>query len=462
MSENQQSHIEELTTEKTEFKREIGLFGGISVIGGIVIGSGIFYLGSYVLQYVGMSEGMALLCWIIGGVLSIMGGLCYAEMGSSIPRAGGQITYLSEAFSPIFGCLAGYSAFLIGDPASSAALAVALVTALLGTVVSSTMIKILAIILIIALCVYNYYGVKHSNALQSVTMAAKLIPILVIIVAAISMGTIKPDLSLVVKDATGGSKIGMIALGVMATLWAYEGWYNLNNVAEEVKNPSKNLPRALIISLGGITLLYTMFNFAIYKTLPWDTINTEINVNENLYLGTLVSKNLMGNFGSILVVTCMVIAMLGSLNGCLMIPPRNYYAMAKEKHFFSAFGKLDENTKVPYWGFIIEGIIAIIFVLWNTLQDLTILVAFTSLLYNTLTVLSVPRLRKKYPDINRPYKVWIGLPYIYMACQILLIIYTITTDTRNSLIGLGAQLIGVAIYFFFDVQNKKQKAAAEQ
>ncbi|MBB5183657.1 APC family permease [Catenisphaera adipataccumulans] len=438
------------------FRKEIGLFGGISVIGGIVIGSGIFYLGSYVLQYVGMSEGLALLCWIIGGFLSLLGGLCYAELGAAFPKAGGNIYYLSEAFHPLIGSLDGYSLFLISDPASSAAISIALITALFGNTMSDMQIKIASIILIVALSIYNCFGVKLSNILQNISMAAKLIPLIIIIVLGLFMGNVQPDLSLAVKEATGGNTIGMIALGIMASLWAYEGWTNINLVSEEMKNPQKNLPRAIIISLTGITLLYTLFNFVIYRILPLDVITKEL-ADGNLYLGTLATKNLLGNLGSILVTLCMVFAMFGSLNGCLWTPPRTYYALAQEKHWPKAFGKLNPKTGVPVFGFVIETIMAIIFVCFNTLQDLTILVAFTSLIFNSLTVLAVPVFRKKFPDVHRPYRVWTPIVYIYLAAEIILIAYTIATDMRNSFISLGALVIGVIIYYFFEWKLKKEK-----
>ena len=152
----------------------------------------------------------------------------------------------------------------------------------------------------------------------------------------------------------------------------------------------------------------------------------------------------------------MAFAIFGSLNGTIWTGPRLYYAMAQENHWFKVFGKLDPKTKVPYVGFIAEAILTVLFICFNSLQDLTILVAFASLIFNSMTVLAVPILRKKLPNTPRPYKVWLPFVYIYLAAEIILIIYTLMTDTRNSLIAIAAQVIGLAIYAAFEFRNRRQ------
>ena len=246
-----ENNLQQVTSEKTEFKREIGVFGGVSIIGGIMVGSGIFYLGSYVIERTGMNLGLSLICWIIGGLISLMGGLCYAELGSAMPRAGGRLLYLNEAYHPSVGFLAGFTDWLLGGPGSVAAIAIALPTALRFFIdINDTGIKVFAIVLIIGLTIYNCFGVKLASILQNVSMIAKLIPIVIIMCGALFLGKITPDLSLASASeaaaASGGNIITMIAFAVVASLWAYEGWTNLNTVAEEVKNPRKNLPLALI------------------------------------------------------------------------------------------------------------------------------------------------------------------------------------------------------------------------
>lgn len=456
---DEKQRLEALTSEDTEFRREIGIFGGVSIIGGIMIGSGIFYLGSYVLMRTGMSQGLALLAWLIGGIVSLLGGLCFAELGASIPRAGGITVYLSEAFHPIVGFLNGWTAILIGSPGSIAAIAIALPTALRSfTPISDTGIKIIAIALTLGLTLYNYFGIKVGSRLQNISMVLKLIPIAIILIAALLMGNVTPDLTLRPEGdpVSTGKVISMIAFAVIATLWAYEGWTNLNNVTEEMKNPRKNLPLALIIAIVGITLLYTLFNFAIYRVLPLDQIKGFIE-SGNYYLGTETAKATLGNFGAIVVTVAMILSMFGSLNGCVLAFPRTYYALAEEGHFFKSFSKLHPKYKTPSAGLWLQAVISVILILYRDLNQLTSLVVFTSMLFSMLTVVSVIVLRKKYPTINRPFKIW-GYPFSVIITALLflgLVINTFIEDPTSAITGMAIPAVGIIFYFFFNWYNKR-------
>ena len=456
---DEKQRLEALTSEDTEFRREIGIFGGVSIIGGIMIGSGIFYLGSYVLMRTGMSQGLALLAWLIGGIVSLLGGLCFAELGASIPRAGGITVYLSEAFHPIVGFLNGWTAILIGSPGSIAAIAIALPTALRSfTPISDTGIKIIAIALTLGLTLFNYFGIKIGSRLQNISMVLKLIPIAIILIAALLMGNVNPDLTLRPEGdpVSTGKVISMIAFAVIATLWAYEGWTNLNNVTEEMKNPRKNLPLALIIAIVGITLLYTLFNFAIYRVLPLDQIKGFIE-SGNYYLGTETAKATLGNFGAIVVTVAMILSMFGSLNGCVLAFPRTYYALAEEGHFFKSFSKLHPKYKTPSAGLWLQAVISVILILYRDLNQLTSLVVFTSMLFSMLTVVSVIVLRKKYPTINRPFKIW-GYPFSVIITALLflgLVINTFIEDPTSAITGMAIPAVGIIFYFFFNWYNKR-------
>ena len=207
-------------TEGSNFKKEISLFGGVSILGGIMVGSGIFYLGSYVLMRTGMSLGLALLSWIIGGAVSLLGGICFAELGASDPVAGGTTIYLSKAYSPMVGFLSGFNSWVIGGPGSIAALAIALPSALTAIIpMGSWTVKIVAIILIIILTAVNYFGVKLGSKVQNISMIAKLVPIGIIMVLGLIFGKVTPDLSMVPKTGpvSFGSIISMVAFAVVAT-----------------------------------------------------------------------------------------------------------------------------------------------------------------------------------------------------------------------------------------------------
>ncbi|SHJ18307.1 APC family permease [Lutispora thermophila] len=460
---DKQKEIKMMQSEETEFKREIGVFGGVSIIGGIMIGSGIFYLGSYVLERTRMSMGLALLCWIIGGLVSLLGGLCFAELGASHPKAGGMTVYLNEAYHPIVGFMNGFTSWLVSGAGSIAAIAIALPTALRSFVpLSDVAVKAIAIALIVGLTIYNYFGVKAGSILQNISMVAKLIPIAIIMIGALIFGKETPNLSLLPADGGSvsfGSIIGMIAFATVATLWAYEGWTNLNTVAEEMKNPKKNLPLALIVAIGGITVLYTLFNFAIYRVLPHSEVVSMIESGD-LYLGTAVAKRILGDTGGVIVIVGMIISMFGSLNGMIIAFPRIYYAMAAEGHFFKSYGKLHPKYKVPTASLIGQCIISVILVLLRNLDQLTSMVVFCGMLFNVLVVVAVLVYRKKFPDLERPYKMW-GYPVTVIITILLfigLMINTLIEDPVTALIGLVVPAIGCLFYLYFDKQLKKETA----
>lgn len=444
--------------EQSEFKKEISLFGGISILGGIMIGSGIFYIGSYVLMRSGMSLGLALLSWVIGGIVSLLGGICYAELGASDPSAGGSTVYLNKAYSPLVGFLSGFSSWLISGPGSIAGLAIALPTALTNLFpMNDFLIKIIAVSLIIGLTAVNYVGVKSGSIVQNLSMVAKLVPIGIILVLGLIYGDVKPDLSLtpVTGDASFGSIIGMVAFAVVATLWAYEGWTNLNTVAEEVKNPKRNLPLAIIIAIVSITLIYTLFNYSIYKVVTFSEIETQL-ANGNFYLGTYAAQKLLGNTGQLLVVIAMVTAMFGSLNGCILAFPRMYYAMSNEGSFFNSFKNLHPKYKVPHVPLMVQAVISIILVLLRDLNQLTSLVVFSGMLFNTLSVFAVFVYRRKFPDLERPYKVFLYPFTVALTVLIFigLLFNTLIEDPITSLIGLSVPALGVLFYIYFNRRNK--------
>lgn len=450
----------ETVPQTAGFKKEIGVFGGISIIGGIMIGSGIFYLGSYVLERTDMSMGLALLCWVIGGLVSILGGLCFAELGACDSRAGGMVVYMNRAYHPSVGYSFGFTSWVISGSGSIAALAIALPTALANFFHLSDMAtKIIAIILIIALTAYNCFGIKLGSILQNVSMVAKCIPIAIILFAGLILGKEHPDLSLVPEgtDPTFGGMIGMIAFATVATLWAYEGWTNLNPVAEEMKNPGRDLPKALILGIGVITVIYALFNFAIYKVLPADQVVSSIESGD-IYLGTQVADKLFGGAGGGLILATQLIAIFGSLNGMIIAFPRYYYDMAAEKHFFKNHAKLNKFG-VPQVALISQAVISCILVMLRSLDELTSLVVFAGMLYNVLVIAAVVVYRKKFPDLKRPYKAW-GYPVTVVIAIIsffALMINTLVEDPKTAITGLIVPVMGLILWKIFDIKLKKEE-----
>ncbi len=392
--------------------------------------------------------------------MSILGGLCFAELGACDSRAGGMVVYMNRAYHPSVGYSFGFTSWVISGSGSIAALAIALPTALANFFHLSDMAtKIIAIILIIALTAYNCFGIKLGSILQNVSMVAKCIPIAIILFAGLILGKEHPDLSLVPEgtDPTFGGMIGMIAFATVATLWAYEGWTNLNPVAEEMKNPGRDLPKALILGIGVITVIYALFNFAIYKVLPADQVVSSIESGD-IYLGTQVADKLFGGAGGGLILATQLIAIFGSLNGMIIAFPRYYYDMAAEKHFFKNHAKLNKFG-VPQVALISQAVISCILVMLRSLDELTSLVVFAGMLYNVLVIAAVVVYRKKFPDLKRPYKAW-GYPVTVVIAIILffaLMINTLVEDPKTAITGLIVPVMGLILWKIFDIKLKKEE-----
>ncbi len=441
------------------FKKEIGVFDGISILSGIMIGSGIFYLGSYVLIHTNMNIGLALLSWIIGGGISLLCGLCYAELGASDPRAGGMTVYLSHAYSPVVGFLYGFNLFVLAGPGAIAAIALAFASILKNFVpIGEFGIKGIAALTIILLSAVNYRGVRLGMIVQNLSMVGKLIPIILIVLAGLIKGEIAPDLSIPFGTVGFdiGSVIGMVSVAVVATLWAYDGWANLNSLAEEVKNPSRTLPLAIVVSIVAITVLYTLFNYSIFRVLSLAEISGMIAADD-FYLGTAAATKILGMPGEILAIVTMVIAVLGALNGCILAFPRNYYAMSMGGHFFNSFKEVHAKYAVPHRAIVAQAIISVVLVLIRDLDQLASIVVFSGMLFNTLAAFAVYMYRRKFPDMERPYKVK-GYPVTIILITIIfvgLMVNTLKEDPITPVIGLCVPLVGVGFYHYFGRKNKK-------
>ncbi len=449
----QNEKLKRLTTEDTKLKRELGLFPSISIIAGIMIGSGIFFIGSFVLSRANMAPGLALLAWLLAGVVSVLTGLCFAELGASMPRSGGAYVYLREAYGPLWGFLSGWVSFLVTCSGSISALAVGFATYLGAlTELSDMAIKLIAIAVIIVLTAINIFGVKLGGRLQSVFLIAKLVPIVLILVVGLFAGQINPSLTLDPSGTASFSKvISMMGFALIASLWAFEGWSNICGVAEEVKNPRRNIPLALIIAIGGVTLLYILFNFALFRVLPLEVIATEARP------ASLAAKNLFGPIGGTLVTVGALISIFGSTNGCVIAFPRIYYAMAEDGLFFKSFKEIHPVYKTPVISLVASAVVAILLVFSGTFEQLATMVTFSSWVFYLMTIVALFVLRRKYPTMERPYRVpfYPVLPIIATLAGGFLLVNCLLEDTRSSLIGLIVPLIGVPVYYFFKKRNEK-------
>jgi APA family basic amino acid/polyamine antiporter len=449
--------------DQPKLKREIGLFGGVSILTGIMVGSGIFFIGAHVLMRVEFSMGLALLIWIIGGLITLLYGLIYGELGAMLPEAGGYYVYLKKAYGKPVAFMSGFTNFTLLSSGSIAVLALAfsqissnLLFNLFGFTLTNFLQILLAALLIVGLSILNFFGIKLGTLMQKIFMVIKIIPIFLIMIFGLLIGTQSIDWSMALGDVTIWSFLSLVGFAVIATFWAYEGWTNLNNVASEVKNPGKTIPLSLIITILSVTGLYFLFNMAIFRVLSIAELRTMIVDSDSYFIGIPAAMNLLGTFGLYLAMITMLISVFGALNGTIMTFPRVYYAMSKDDIFIDKFKKIHLKYKTPVNAIIGSGIMAILLLVFS-LQDLISMVAFGALVFNTLIFISLFIFRKTMPNTKRPYKAW-GypvLPAITILITLLLLVATFAEDITSSLIGTGFVLLGLPIYYLFEFYKRR-------
>jgi basic amino acid/polyamine antiporter, APA family len=433
----------------TSLKKEIGLFGGISILAGIMIGSGIFVFGSLILVRVGYSLALSLLAWLLGGIITMFSGLTYAELGTMFPETGGYYVYLKKAYGKKVAFLSGMMNFVLSSSGSIALLALIFAEILSYVLPISSYIKWIAAGMIILLSAINFFGIKFGSLVQKIFLIAKVIPIVAIIFIGLFMGTESVNLSFSGAGDVGFFKLlTMIGFGVVGTLWAYEGWTNLNTVAGEMKNAKKDLPKAIVIAIGLVSVLYVLFIFSIYRIIS-ETNLVSLAASETV-LPIAAMMTLFGETGMIFVLVAVMISVFGALNGSVMVFPRVYYAMAEDKIFIKSFSKLHPKYQTPYISIIGSGLMALLLLFFN-IEELLTFVVFGGLIFNTLIFISIFIFRKKNKDLERPYKVW-GYPYVPIIAiigMLSLLVATLIESFVPSMIGFGVLIAGYVLYRFF-------------
>ncbi len=445
--------------QPVKLERQLGLFDSSMMVIGIVIGSGIFMTTGLMAEAL-PSASLILLAWILGGLQMLAGALTYAELGAAMPKAGGQYVYLREAYGPLPGFLFGWVAFVAYISGTNAAIAVAIAEHLgsfypsLSTHNSIIGIgsfsisggQIFALSLIVVLSLINYLGIVFGKWVQNIFTVLKIGSILLFALAGLFISTGNHlDLSLNPTDMSIGSILTGMGIALVAVNWTVGGWEYVTFAAGEIKNPKKNLPLALIIGTIMILVLYFLINIAYLKVLPMDTLIGEIKVGE-MAARTLYGPGIAGVFTLVIIVS-----MFGALNGNILVGSRVYYAMAKDHLFFSSAANVHPKFKTPGNAIIIQGFWAAILTLTGTFEELITLVVFVNFMMWIAASSTVFVLRKKQPNLERPYKVW-GYPYVpafFIIFSSVIMVNTFFESPEQSLMGLGLTLLGIPAYLYW-------------
>jgi APA family basic amino acid/polyamine antiporter len=446
--------------------RGLGLVDATLLIVGSVIGSGIFFAPSIMAGYL-QSPGLLLGLWVTGGVLTLAGALSYAELAASLPRAGGQYVFLSEAFAPVFGFLYGWTLLVAINTGFVAAVAVAFaktlgffvpaigeeqtLVALGGMSVSSAQAVALAVIAV--LTALNVTGLRTGAAVQNAFTVAKLAAIAALVLIAVvtargSTSHLRPVLALSLGPQ--GLQLGLFAAlaGAMSkALFSYDAWNSVTFAAEEVKDPERNLPRALVLGTLGVTAAYTAA-VAVYLYLV--PVQDMARVAENR-IATEAAVRMIGPAGGAFIALAVLVSTFGCVNGLTLAGARVVFAMARDGLFFPSAAAVHPRYRTPAVALLLHGLIAGGLTLTGTYSDLLTLTAFSSLLFNVLTVIGLVVLRHTRPELPRPYKVWAYplVPLVYVAVALFFLVYMPIADPRNTGLGLLLTALGVPAYLYW-------------
>ena len=479
-------------------KRQLKLVDATMLVAGSMIGSGVFIVSADMSRSLG-GMGWVLLAWVLTGLITVLGALSYGELAAMLPQAGGQYVYLKRAYGPLFGFLYGWTLFFIIQTGTIAAVAVAFAkftSALfpfLGEQVELfhygplrvTAARLLAIASIVLLTVVNTRGIHMGKTVQNAFTSVKVLSLLAIIAAGLLIGRNAQAVTANIQGLWQASKLALTADGALSSiplsglgLWAALGaamvgalfsstaWNNITFAAGEVENPQRNLPRSLAAGSLLVILLYLGAHLAYFSVLPLagspaatDAFGRGIQFASEDRVGTAMMSAIFGGAGAVAMAILIMVSTFGCNNGIILSGARVYYAMARDGLFFRQAGALSPRA-VPAKALVLQCLWASALCLSGTYGNLLDYVIFATLIFDALTVGAVFMLRRKEPQMPRPYRAW-GYPLvpgIFIALTSLIAVDLLVCKPEYTWPGIGLVLLGVPIFFLW---NKKHTASAE-
>ena len=444
--------------------RAIGPIAATLLVIGGIIGSGIFLTTGLMAASL-PSPALILTAWALGGLFALAGALSYAELAAMFPRAGGVYVYLREAFGPLPAFLYGWAMLLVALSGGVAAVAVGfadylsyffpslspahvLATVPIGSVTwTLTAAKIVAVASIVALGGINYLGVRSGAGTNAVLTVAKIAGLLLIPIFAIAAPRVSPEWTPIVPPDVPEPLVAF-GIAMIAVLWANDGFYFLTYSAGEVRDPTRNLPRALTFGLLTVIAIYLMVNLAYLVALPMSELAKTSRVAER------AATALVGASGAMLVSLTVVFSTFGCNAAAILASSRLLYAMAADGLFFSAAAKVHPRYHSPHVAILGITIWSSLLALSGTYEQLFTYVVFTSVLFSLFGGLALFRLRLVRPEAPRPYRVW-GypiLPGLFVLGSVFVVVNTLMTRPFESLAGLGLLVIGLPVYLYWKGQ----------
>jgi amino acid transporter len=444
-------------SERAALIRGLGVWSATAIVIGDTIGTGIFLVSSDMARAVG-SATLVLAAWILCGLIVLLGAFCYAELGAAFPKAGGAYVYLSRGLGPLWGFLFGWMTSFLERPVGMATLAAGFVrflgfffptlatpwfTSHLGhyefTLSSAQPLAALVVVVVTAT---NYFSVRMSGAIQVVLTSLKMATILLIVVGGVLFGTQSAGKAASMSGQFGFGTTGALLTALVPAMWAYNGFNDLGDLGEEILRPQKNIPRAIILGLLTVIGLYVLTNVVYFHTLPFAQLALSQHVASD------VVQSVAGSRGAVCLTVAMAISALGALHVVVLTGSRIPYAMAREGVFFHFAGRIHPSFRTPSGALIFLGFLAALLALTGTYEELYSLFVFAVWIFFALTAIALLRLRKKEPNLVRPYRAW-GYPWTPLVFLIAAVALTVNLwmvrPVRSSL-GLAVILAGIPFF----------------
>lgn len=421
-----------------ELPRKLGWLDATMIIVGIVIGSGIFLLPNLIARSL-PSGGAILSVWIVSGVLSCFGALAYAELGAMMPATGGQYVYLREAYGPLCAFVSAWTFTLAVLSGGTAWLAVTF-SIYVGQFVHLTpaMGKVISLALIAVLSGVNYIGVREGVWVQRIFTSLKIAGLLVLIGAAF-LSPSGPSLHAAAQPAFS---LGDFGIAMAACLMAYNGWTYISFVAGEVIHPERNLLRSLVVGMAVVMALYVLANVAYLRVLSVPEIAATDRV------GALLAERTMGSIGATLLSVTVLLSIVGAVNGCILTAARLPFAQARDGLFFRRFGQIHPRFQTPAFAILVQGLWTAVLVFSGTYETLFSYSIVAAWIFYTMTVAAVLILRRKLPELPRPYRMW-GYPFtlwLFILVSAWFVVNAFFTQPVPSLMALAIIATGIPAY----------------
>lgn len=432
--------------EHDGLRPQLGLLDATMINVGTMVGSSIFIVPAAIAgAFTGSLPTIAV--WVVGGLVSLCGALCVAELGAAMPRAGGQYVYLQRAFGPLWGYLYGWGAAVIINPASIAFIAVGFAT-YLGFFVplGAGAIKLVAVASILLLTVLNSFGLRTGAVTQNVFTLLKIGAVAALVLAGLLLpGGSAANLEPLWPLESAGRLIGPFGVAMVAVLGAYDGWIEITYVGSEMKSPGRDMPRSIILSTLIVTLLYVGMSSAVLWVL-----GREGTAGSSLVAADAM-RIVLGPIGATLIVIAILVSTTGCNHGIVFTAPRIPYAMARQGKFFPWAARLNPRYRTPNTALGAQGIWASLLALSGSYIQLLTYMVFVSFLFYALSAAAVIVLRRREPDMARPYRAW-GYPVtpvVFILFAMYLVGNTIVESPRDAAVGTGLLLLGLPFYWYF-------------